>query len=242
VSEDAAHARLGPSAMSRILACPYSVKASEACVKKPAGNAALAGTLMHAEFERAMLDGNLSIDDEVLWQLDDLDYGRQWAENMLKVTTQSAHSLIEKYDVTEFLLEERVYPGETIGIADFWGTADFMGIGRNNTCLVVADVKTGRGIVDPENNDQMLSYALGAYNALDKNFKKTITAVALAVIQPSNLRRPLNVWETGVDTLGEFASFAREQLSKVDLPDLTPTPSEGACQWCPAREVCPTRA
>ena len=239
MSEDAAHARLGPSAMSRILACPYSVRASEACPKQPAGNAALAGTLLHAEFERAMKDGNLAIDDEILWQLDDLGYGTQWATKILTNAVQSARVLIKKYDVTEFLLEERVYPGEAIQIADFWGTADFVGIGRNNTVFVVADLKTGRGIVDPENNDQMLSYSLGAHHLLDKNVKNTITDVVLAVIQPSNQRKPLSVWETDVSTLTDFASFAREQLLKVDSPDLKPTPSDGACQWCPARRVCP---
>lgn len=116
---------------------------------------------MHMIFERRMLGGK-DITSEELAVLAELDVGEKRAKQIINDASKAATSVMRQYGVGEFLTETRVNPGERLGREDFWGTADLIAADLRTLTLLVGDLKTGRGRVDVEFNDQLLSYALGA--------------------------------------------------------------------------------
>jgi len=212
-----AHARLGPSSAHRWARCPASIRLSEQVPHRPAGPAAAAGTLLHAVFERQMLGQSHLHEHEIEW-LSELDMGEARA----------------RYGIAEFLLERRVDPGAVIGRTDFWGTADLIGANADRRLLLVGDLKTGRGAVEVEGNDQMLAYALGSLALL--NFVPQ--RIVLAVFQPPVLGDQPALWETDLETLLSFKRFISERAALTD-GDHPPQPSDDACQWCAAKSICP---
>lgn len=128
----------------------------------------------------------------------------------------------------------RVDPGQVIGRSDFWGTADLVGANESDKTLLVADLKTGRGRVAPQFNEQMLSYALGSLALI--NFVPE--RIVLAIIQPPVLKNTTAVWVTDMATLDQFKEFARTQAALTDDVQCEPSPSPEVCQWCPAKSIC----
>lgn len=189
---------------------------------------------MHTVFERRMLGGK-DITSGELAVLAELDVGEKRAKQIINDSTKAASSLMRRYGMREFLTETRVNPGERLGRVDFWGTADLIAADLATLTLLVGDLKTGRGRVDVEFNDQLLSYALGALDLVDF----VPDRVVLAVFQPPVAGDKALVWETDVGTLDEFAQYARARAALTDDPTNPPTPSREACMWCPARGVCP---
>lgn len=228
------HARLSPSAAGRWLSCPASVRLSEQVPERPAGPAAQAGTLMHSGFERALLGvGHLTRSEvEALQQL---GVSEERARQMVDQGVSAARSLLSRYHLTEFLTEHRVNPGARIKRSDFWGTADLIAACDGQGVLLVADFKTGRLPVEPQENAQMLAYASGCLDLL--SFEPS--RVVLAVLQPPVWGDQASVWETDLPTLHAFEAYAQTQAASTDLLDVTPNPSEAACQWCRGRAVCP---
>jgi hypothetical protein len=113
------------------------------------------------------------------------------------------------------------------------GTADVLGFSNITKKLTIADLKTGRGYVDAD-SEQMKIYALAAMAS------KILQPVEIEfqIIQPHHGEKRIHrmsavellAWEQ--DTL---LPAIHEALS--DEPRYVP--SESACQWCPAKHICP---
>ena len=230
----AAHARLGPSGAHRWLRCPASIRLAEQVPRAPTSPAAAAGTVMHSVFERALL-GQHDFTSAEIEYLAELDVSEMRARTIVCQAAQAARHTLRQLYLAEFLTETRVDPGAVIGRDDFWGTADLIAADAITKTLLVADLKTGRGRVEVEFNDQLLSYALGALPLLQ--FKPT--RIVLAIFQPAIYGDRASIWRTTSGVLHRFSEFAIGQASKTDHPDIEPTPSQEACRWCPARAVCP---
>jgi hypothetical protein len=101
--------------------------------------------------------------------------------------------------------------------------------------LVIADLKTGRAWVDAD-SAQMKIYALGMMNKLCMVFD----TVALTIVQPQTGENrhhkmtgdELLQWKE--DVLMPAAVSAANGRSE-------PKPSKDACQWCPAKMICPAQ-
>ncbi len=229
-----AHARLGPSSAQRWLQCPASIFLSEKLPPKPSGPAAEAGTLMHDVFERRMLNqGDFSAKE--LDRLAQLEVSERRARQIVGDAITAAYTVLRRYGLEEFMTETRVNPGERLGRFDYWGTADLIAANADSGILLVGDLKTGRGRVDVEFNDQLLSYALGALALID--FKPR--QIVLAIFQPPIHGGMPVTWETTLETVEAFAQFASKRASLTDDATTAPQPSQDACMWCPARSVCP---
>ncbi len=189
---------------------------------------------MHAVFERRLLNQNDFTADE-FELLAELDVSELRARQIVDQAEVAARTTLQQHKLTEFLTETRVDPGVVIGRTDFWGTADLIAADPNTGTLLVGDLKTGRGRVEVEFNDQLLSYAVGAEALLEF----TPHRVVLAVFQPPVYGNRAALWETTVETLRDFSRYASERARLTDVPSVEPTPSEEACQWCPAKAVCP---
>lgn len=228
------HARLGPSSAYRWTRCPASIGLSEQVPPRASGPAAAAGGLMHAVFERRLL-GQSDFHSDELAELAELDVSPARARQIVSQALVAAHGALAQYGVTEYLTERRVNPGGVVQRDDFWGTADLIGANQASRTLLVGDLKTGRGRVEVKHNEQLLCYALGALELIDFEPER----IVLAIFQPPVFGERAALWQTDARTLQEFGVFVGQQAALTDQADLPPSPSTEACQWCPAKPVCP---
>lgn len=216
--EQRKHARLSASKISRAIQCLGSVLAEEAMPPEPAGAAALRGTVIHELSEHLLLGTDLpeNVDPELL----------SVAQGYVKAIDDFSGSIKKRYiemNVTKALQE--IHPA-------LGGMADLVGTGGNE--LLVADLKTGRLDVSPENNPQLLTYALGA--ALTLRAPRDVS-VRLAIYQPD--AGGWKQWVTDMDYLLDWRDTLAETAAQALQPDAPRSPSEDACRYCRARSVCP---
>ena len=206
------HARIQPSSMDRILACPASVRLSEDLPPRPAGAAATAGHVMHQMFERGMKGESIDPDLVELENLYHSEYSPRRAKQTVEIAMKAANKALSKYSAINVLLETRVPCGAPIGREDFWGTSDIIAFNERTRTLIVADLKTGLIRVSPERSAQMLSYAMGAVHLL--GWRPDV--IALAIVQPSKYKLEPAIWETDSEYLDQFGQRVAEAISEIE--------------------------
>jgi hypothetical protein len=189
---------------------------------------------MHLVFERLMLNQEHLTPQEIE-ELSLLEVGEQRARQIINQGVQAARDTLVQYRLKEFLTEVRVNPGRRMGRDDYWGTADVVGADAQQRILMVGDLKTGRGKVDVRNNTQLLSYGLGSLELINFIPERVI----FAIFQPPVWGAKPAIWESNLQALLDFESHALVQAEKTDQLGVQPTPNAEACQWCPAKTVCP---
>jgi hypothetical protein len=220
--------KLRPSSASRWIACPASAKLSTLVPYQEAGEAAKIGTAIHALAETCF---QLATDplkfigqvvDGITMTLENCEFALEHLQAIWAIQDELGYVEVEQlyklYDTPQYTLQ---------------GTADVVGISKDK--LIIADLKTGRGYVDAD-SEQMKIYALGAL----LNMRQMPKEVEFQIIQPHHGEKRLHrmsvdelgVWETEVllpainDAVSDAPRFA---------------PSESACQWCPAKHICPAQ-
>ncbi len=228
-----AHAKLSPSASSRWLVCPGSIRLSENVEDK--GNAAAnRGTLIH-KIGEDLLNGiehhvgeMIACDEKELRTAIDnemLNEAKAYAEYVRNLVKPGDELIVEmKVDLTHIAPET-------------FGHADSVVIDIENEILHVVDLKTGRQPVSAEQNTQLMLYAAGAYEEF--NMFYGISTVRLHIVQDNSSVSNTNSWELSAEELEEFAEFAKERAAEA-LSDNAPcVPGETQCRYCPAVEKCP---
>jgi len=221
--------KLRPSSASRWIACPASAKLSTLVPYQEAGEAAKIGTAIHAlaetcfqldtdpmKFEGQVVEGNTMTEENCEFALEHLQ--AIWAVQD-ELGNVKVEQLFKIYDTPQFSLQ---------------GTADVIGISKDK--LIIADLKTGRGYVDAENNEQLMIYALGAIEANDLYVKE----VEFQIIQPHHGEK--RIFKMSRDDLIDWEwTVLRPAINDAvsDAPRFAP--SESACQWCPAKHICPAQ-
>ncbi len=228
------HARLGPSSLHRWSQCPACIRLSEQMGASSAGPAALAGTTIHAAYER-VLNGDHGLTEDEYVTLEACGVNRERARAILAQSVTATRALLDRYQIQHFVTEMRVDPGRRICRSDFWGTADLIGVAPATNTMLVADLKTGRVVVDPTDNVQLLAYAMGALDVVAFRPQR----LALAIVQPPAYGDQAAVWETTPQVLQQFEEYVGQRAAATDDPMAAPVPSAEACQWCPARSICP---
>jgi hypothetical protein len=118
------------------------------------------------------------------------------------------------------------------------GTADALLYSAVHRHLVVADFKYGRGIaIEPKENPQAMSYALGA---AERYHNRGVSLVTVAIIQPRapHPRGPVREWTANVADLAEFATALVAAAKATQVPTAPLVPGEW-CKFCKAAPVCP---
>jgi hypothetical protein len=220
--------KLRPSSASRWIACPASARLSTLVPYQESGEAAKIGTAIHALAETCF---QLDTDpmkfvgqqvEGITMTEENCEFAMEHLQAIWAIQDELGHVKVEQlfklYDTPQFSLQ---------------GTADVVGWSITKEKLTIADLKTGRGYVDAQDNEQLKIYALGAMKANNLRVKE----VEFQIIQPHHgdkrIHRmsadELGVWETQVmlpaieDAVSQAPRYA---------------PSESACQWCPAKTIC----
>lgn len=221
-----AHAKYSPSSMERIIACPGSVKLSIGAEDKSSA-AAIDGERAHECLEMYLKHGPGKVKRTTAFLMATYD------EEMIQHAKMAAKFLWDRAGVLPVESEKKVYldhiDKELNGTLDA-ETAEPFGI------LDITDFKFGKFIVvNPENNPQLLTYAIGAAHKHHYNFEK----VRLTIIQPraKHKRGPIRTWEAPIEYLFKFSKVLRDAIAATKVAN--PRFSAGDhCMFCPGKNKC----
>lgn len=232
------HAVLSPSGAARWLACPPSARLEQQ-FPDTAGEAAREGTLAHALGEcliryytgktgKAAFEKELSgIRADSMYNPDMEDYAEGYAAFVNERYTEACGrtkdavlGIEEKLDLTEFV-PEGYGTGDAIVIAD--GVLD------------IIDLKYGKGVpVYPENNRQMMLYALGALHGY--GFLYDISVVRMTIYQPR--LDNISSWELPAEELCRWAEEELRPRAKLAFEGKGEFCPGAHCRFCKAKAQC----
>jgi len=221
---------LRPSSASRWIACPASARLSLQVPYEESGEAAKIGTAIHS----------LS---ETCWQLDQdpMDYVGKVIEGITMTRENAEFALAHIRTVAALEKELGTIKVEQYGVAyetllaKVGGTADVVAYNLDKSILEIADLKTGRQWVDAD-SEQMKIYALGIMSKLVKVFD----TVRLTIVQPQTGENRTYI-TTGDDLFGWKADTLIPAVVSAADGSSEPTPEKAACQYCPAKMICPAQ-
>ena len=227
---------LRASAASRWIACPASARLSAQMPYVEGGEAAKIGTAIH---KLAEICFNEQIDpmtfvgkaiEGITMTEENCDFAKQYLDAIFNIYNE--HEWHCEGVVEEFLPYQDT-PKVKVG-----GTADFIGICRSWRKLIIADLKTGRGYVDAD-NEQLKLYALAALEG--EQLYQDIDTIELWIIQPHHgeVRKHSMTTQELVDWEHYVLVPAIDNCLN---PLFQPVPSDAACQYCNARTICPAQA
>lgn len=213
------HARLSASRAERFMTCPGSVRLENQMPYEPPGEAAAIGTHIH-ELSEKLLRGE---------ELDSPDLDPEHVAMAQEYAT-FVNTLVEK--PRKKLIEVNVDQGLKTLHHALGGTADAVLVDGNH--LHVVDLKTGRVLVEAENNKQLLTYALGVMRQFNAPADITCT---MHIFQP---RAGHSQWTvSGVDLISHGHDL-RKAAELALSPDAPTNPSPEACKYCRAKTICPS--
>ena len=213
------HARLSASRMDRVMSCPGSYRLEEKMPFEPAGEAAAIGTAIHELSEKILRGEAVNPKDH---PDDHFDMANEYATFV--------NTLVET--PRKRMIEVNVDAGLKTLHQALGGTADAVLVDGDH--LHVVDLKTGRVLVDAENNKQLLTYALGVMRML--NAPATIQCT-MHIFQP---RAGHSQWTvSGADLIAHGHDLLA--AANLALTDDAPTnPSTSNCKYCKAKPICPS--
>lgn len=216
------HAEFAPSAAHRWMRCPGSVSLSRKVPPQAESPYAKEGTEAHS-----VLEFILSEMPELseIHKLKD-KYGHEMVEHAVFAAKEIA-KLGKPTD--ELLVEHKVKAHHP----ECWGTIDAAIISPKT--LTVIDYKYGAGVaVEVEENEQLLTYALGLYKLYPRE------KIRLVVIQPRAWHEDgsVRIWETDSKRLKKHAIEIGNAIfyAKSRTEDYT---TGDHCKFCPATSICP---
>jgi hypothetical protein len=233
---------LRASAASRWIACPASARLSAQMPYVEGGEAAKIGTAIHALAETCY-----QLDSDPMKSIGTVVEGITMTEENCEFALQHLKAIWDIEDeftraamlVPQFkLFVEKFLPYQDTPKVKVGGTADVIGYCHESRKLIIADLKTGRGYVDAD-NDQLRLYAVAALEA--EQLYKYIDTVELWIIQPHHGETRKHSMTT--QELVDWEHYVLVPAIENSLnPLFQPVPSDAACQYCNARTICPAQA
>lgn len=231
------HALLSASSAARWIACPPSARITENIPEEPSPYAE-EGTRAHELCEMILREAVTA------WQNEDEGY----LEGVVRSIQGYPEEMVKAALVYEDFAQE-VWAGfpEEPGVFieqrvryDRWvpegfGTCDCLLIGDG--VLHIIDFKYGVGVpVSPEENPQMMCYALGAYELFRET--DTIETVRMSIVQPRVQTEP-ETWETSAAELLRWADEVLAPAAKLAWEGKGGlNPGGKQCRFCKAYPTC----
>lgn len=233
-----AHSILGPSSAHRWMSCPPSVLLGKDVPDKTseyAQEGSLAHELCEVKLKKQIFNTPTRTFNK---QIKDIKASQLYAAEMQGYTDEYVEFIMEQVCACEneplISIEEKVEFEEYV--PGGFGTADCILI--TGDTIHVVDFKYGKGVeVHPENNPQMMLYALGAYLAYGVIYE--IKRVKMSIVQPriSNI----DTWECSLDELLEFGENAKAKAKQALAGEGEFSVGEH-CRFCPVAATCRARA
>lgn len=239
--KERAHAKLSASGASRWATCPGSVQMEDGIPDKESIYAQ-EGTLAHEMSELKLKH-----------YLDPKGFGKRKLNAAIKKLKENElyQAEMESYTDTyvDFIKEKALsFPSnpyiEIEKRVDFsrwvdggFGTCDCVLI--HGSTLSIIDLKYGKGVpVSAEQNEQLILYALGAYDAF--NLIYNLDKIELNIVQPRI--NNFSTLEISLTELLLWGDYFKVQAEKALGGNGELVPSAKACKFCKARDICTARA
>jgi hypothetical protein len=226
------HSKISPSMIHRVFACPGSVGLTDrlGIVDRRSSKFAAEGTFLHSirahcldrEVDAIAMVGTVETHDGFIFTFTKEMAG--WLQPGIDLLRALGGTLYveKKFDLGEWS------PGMR-------GTADAVVV--DGSTLIVDDFKGGAGLViDAEQNEQLMCYALGALCLAPQADR-----VEIQIDQPRTGDGLGSSWVTSRSELEAFGERVREITQVAMSPDAPFGPSEDACRWCPCNGQCPAQ-
>jgi hypothetical protein len=228
------HATLSPSAASRWIKCPASIRMEESVPQQPDSVYAREGTAAHALCEMLARELILSeaAGDVEGWRAE-FDVSPEAEAEMEEHALAYVDFLRVRLSVNPgsvLLLEQRL----PTGITDCWGTSDAVIV--SPTVVEIVDFKYGLGVkVDAVENPQLRLYGVGALEAYG-DLLGDVQVVRMWVHQPR--LGHTDGEELSASELREWRDSLKPVAEVALGPDAPFGPGEDTCRWCPAAGRC----
>lgn len=239
--KERAHAKLSASGASRWATCPGSVQMEDGIPDKESIYAQ-EGTLAHEMSELKLKH-----------YLDPKGFGKRKLNAAIKKLKENElyQAEMDSYTDTyvDFIKEKALSFSSNPYIeiekrVDFsrwvdggFGTCDCVLI--HGSTLSIIDLKYGKGVpVSSEQNEQLILYALGAYDAF--NLIYNLDKIELNIVQPRI--NNFSTWEISLTELLLWGDYFKVQAEKALGGNGELVPSAKACKFCKARDICTARA
>ena len=214
------HAPFAPSSAKRWINCPGSFALGLQRPEPPDSDYSAEGTRLHT-VASDQLSGNT---DAPVPALADLDFLRPYLDY---ATARMA--LADAYSV-----EETVHHSDML-----FGTPDLLLLFRRDDLLEVVDLKCGAGIlVDPMDNEQMLTYAYMTLAKILRDTGKHPAHVRLTVAQPPDTEDQIKIWDTTAARVFEHGVRAEAAIAAA-LAGGADIVAGDWCRFCKAKTYCP---
>ena len=215
-----AHSKFSASGSERWLNCAASVALEEMSPPSPDSPWSKEGTKAHEVLEQFLVYGAAPQDTPT---------------EMLLHCRKAAEYITERIKTGVLLVEKRVYNSEIHD--EMFGTCDAIIVGHGKFIHII-DFKYGAGhVVDPEENTQLIQYALGVAEAYDWNFK----TVVMTILQPRAGNDWAKTWEISAKELKtKWLPLWKKGVARVERGDAKPFPGSW-CHWCRAKAICPAK-
>lgn len=239
--KERAHAKLSASGASRWATCPGSVQMEDGIPDRESIYAQ-EGTLAHEMSELKLKH-----------YLDPKGFGKRKLNAAIKKLKENKlyQAEMESYTDTyvDFIKEKALSFSSNPYIeiekrVDFsrwvdggFGTCDCVLI--HGSTLSIIDLKYGKGVpVSAEQNEQLILYALGAYDAF--NLIYNLDKIEMNIVQPRI--NNFSTWEISLTELLLWGDYFKVQAEKALGGNGELVPSAKACKFCKARDICTARA
>lgn len=221
------HSIFGPSSAHRWMRCPRSLIEGHLAGDRPTKFAA-EGSVAHWLAEDWLVNGDpykwlgsiqvkdgfeIEVTDEMISYISEYV---GWVS-----TTTGQHYVEVKVDLSKYT------PVPSFGTSDH--------IHCEWQKLKVKDLKYGKVWVSPEDNEQGLAYALGAFEELDWLYD--FQEIEIGICQPR--RDNFSTWTVTREELLAFGERYRDASHAAWDANAPYNPDPVACEYCPARTTCP---
>jgi len=217
---------VGGSTAKRVINCPGSVALCATMPAKGSNKYADEGTLLHNVIAEVLTS------DKPIMEYIGTTYADQvLTEELITNKLLPALSALEEVAPDQFAVETKVNFGQLM--PNVFGSTDL--IGRRGNTAIVLDWKFGNGVVDAEENEQLMFYAAAAMrtNATLWAFKEA-TEIECIIVQPPSIKR----WTTTLDRVKAFERDLTNAVRESGKPHATLKTGDH-CRWCSAKPICP---
>ena len=226
-----AHALLAPSASDRWLNCPGSVRLN-LDFKDESSIFAREGTAAHKLCERGL---KAHVTDITQMPLEKEIDGFEITEEMIEsvnIYLETIYADIGKKGYKELKVESQFKLTDHI-----WGTVDASYV--NGEKCFIYDFKYGKGVVvDPENNSQLMIYALGALKNRRKIKEAELVIVQPRAYSPHGYVRRVNYT---IEAMRVFKDVVIQGEARVVGKPDAELKVGAHCKWCKAKAICPAQ-